>query len=318
VWGEGGILWYNGLTMTTRIAPVELPPGHIEKLRRHLSAEIVRAVGLSADGPLSRPVDWLFRVPTGRFAEVGARFDAWVRQLGFAEAARQILPVFVRGYEAVGNDHIPADGPLLIASNHPGAYDALVIAASVDRDDIKIVAGDIPFLMNLPSASDHFIFATRDPHQRMGVLRTAIRHLRDGGSLLIFPSGHIDPDPAVLPGAWDALHDWSRSVEVMLRRAPDTRVLVTIVSGVLARACTRSPLTRLRKRPRDRQRIAEFIQVIQQMVRERSYALVPDISFAEPLTSERLRIAHGAGEAMDALVHAAEQLFARHADRVFA
>lgn len=297
---------------------MELPPGHVEKLRKHISSEICRAVGLSEQGPLSRPIDWLFRVPTERFAQVGARFDAWVQQHGFAEAARQILPVFVGGYAAVGNDRIPADGPLLITSNHPGAYDALVIAASVNRDDIKIVAGDIPFLMSLPSASDHFIFATRDPYQRMGVLRSSIRHLRDGGALLIFPSGHIDPDPAVLPGAWEALQDWSRSVEVMLRRVPDAQVLVTIVSGVLARACTRSPLTRLRRRPQDRQRIAEFIQVIQQMVLERSYALVPDISFAEPLTTLSLTgVAEHVGP-MDALVRQAQQLFARHADRTLA
>jgi hypothetical protein len=251
-------------------------------------------------------------VPTERFAHVGARFDHWVRHLGFAEAARRLLPTFYTGYQAFGREHIPQSGPLLVTSNHPGVADGLVIAASVGRDDLKVVAGDIPFLMSLPSVREHFLFATRDTHQRMAILRSAIRHLRTGGSLLIFPSGHIDPDPAVLPGAREALDEWSPSVELMLRRAPDARVLVTIVSGVLARACTRSPVTWARKLPRDRQRIAEFIQVIQQMVFERSFSLVPDVSFAEPVTLEDLQDAGGLSGAMDALVSHAQRLFTRH------
>lgn len=285
---------------------------HIEALRAHLSDEIVKAVGLGGVNWSRKPVDWMFRVPTRRFAQVGARFDYWVRNLGFAEAARRILPTFAAGYRVHGAEHIPADGPLLVTSNHPGAYDALVIAASVGRNDIKIVTANIPFLENLPSASRHMLFASLDTHQRMGVLRSAIRHLRAGGSLLIFPSGHIDPDPAIHPGGADALRDWSPSVELMLRRVPDAQVLVTIVSGVLARACTHNPLTRIRKRPRDRQRIAEFIQVIQQMVLERSYKLVPDISFAEPVTLTDLRHAVGLPGAMDALVDNAQRLLARH------
>ena len=98
----------------------------------------------------------------------------------------------------------------------------------------------------------------------------------------------------------------------MLRRAPDARVLVTIISGVLARACTRNPVTWARKLPRDRQRIAEFVQIIQQMVMERSFSLVPDVSFARPLTLEDLRATHGLSGARDALVSHAQRLFARH------
>jgi len=160
---------------------------------------------------------------------------------------------------------------------------------------------------------DNFIFATRDDtHQRMSALRSGIRHLRNGGALLMFPSGHIDPDPAVLPGALEGLQDWSRSVEVMLRRAPDAQVLVTIVSGVLARACTRSPLTRIRKRPMDRQRIAEFVQVIEQMVLGRTLAILPSVSFAEPVSTADLRRGSDAAGLMAELVRRAQQLFVRH------
>ena len=291
---------------------MELQAAHIEALRQHLSVEICKAVGLAGVRWSHRPLDWLFRVPTHRFALVGARFDNWVSHLGFAEAARRILPTFVKDFQAYGTNLVPHEGPLLVTSNHPGACDALIIAACVGRDDFKVVTGNIPFLRDLPSAGDHMLMATTDTHQRMGVLRSGIRHLSEGGSLLLFPSGHIDPDPEVLPGGRDALREWSPSVELILRRVPEAQVLVTVVSGVLARACAYNPLTRVRKHPRDRQRVAEFIQIVQQMVLERSFALVPSISFAEPLTLADLREAVGLSGALDALILRAQGLLARH------
>jgi hypothetical protein len=284
----------------------------IETLRRHLCDEFCKALGLNAGGWYHGLIDLVVRTPTQRFAEIGASFDDWVRRLGFAEATRRVLRQFVSDYSAHGLENVPPAGPLLVTSNHPGTYDCLLIAASVGRDDMMIVTGDIRFLQALPSASEHLLYFTTNLHQRVGALRRAIRHLEAGGSLLIFPSGHIDPDPDVLPGGHDALHDWSPSLEVMLRRVPDTRAMVTIVSGVLAARCTRNLLTRVRKQARDRQRVAEFLQVMQQMVLKRSVALFPRVSFAEPLTLTDLRQASGVAGAMDGLVALAQRALALH------
>ncbi len=291
---------------------MEAQLARIEALRRHLSDEICRAIGLSEDGWYYGPIDRLFRIPTRRFAELGERFDEWASSWGFVEAANRVLPRFASSFEAYGVEHIPSEGPLLVTANHPGTCDALLIAASVGRDDLKIVSGNIGFLRELPVVKDHLLFLTRDTHQRMGILRTAIRHLRDGGMVLIFPSGHIDPDPAVLPGGHEALSDWSPSVELMLRRAPEARVLVAIVSGVLAAACVRSPLTRVRKKARDRQRVAEFIQIIEQLVFNREFPLLPKVSFAEPVTLTDLREVAGFSGAVEALVARARAQMARH------
>jgi hypothetical protein len=281
----------------------------VETLSGYISEEVVKALGLSSEWS-RRLLKPLYGTAARRFAVHGARFDELVARSGLADAARRFLPKMVNGYEAYGAESIPLEGPLLITSNHPGTYDTLVIAANLARDDIKIVSSDIPFIRGLPATKEYMIFTTRDTHDRMVVLRSAIRHLQTGGTVLIFPSGNIDPDPEILPGAHDHLEAWSPSVELMLRRVPQTQVLVTIVSGVLARACVRSPLTRLRKTARDRQRVAEFIQVIQQMLVGSKFSLVPKVSFAEPATITDLRAR--SSRAIEALIDRAHHLLADH------
>ena len=54
---------------------------------------------------------------------------------GVAAGARWVLPRFVKSFTAHGVRHIPDEGPLVIAANHPAAYDSLVISAHVERPD---------------------------------------------------------------------------------------------------------------------------------------------------------------------------------------
>lgn len=284
----------------------------IDELRRLISDEIIHAVGLKASW-WTRKIFWnLFHTPAERFARIGAAFNQWVEEHDFRHAARSLLPRFVGRIEARGHEAIPSDGPLLIASNHPGTYDALVIASHLPRNDLKIVAQRIPFLVGLPRVKQHMIFTTPDAHVRMSVFRASLRHLASGGSLLIFPSGHIDPDPSVLPGARQEVDNWSRSIEMMLQRVPHANLLVTIVSGVVARACAQNPLTRLRKAPLDRRRLAEFIQIIQQMFFERKFALLPKVTFAPPAPLAWLREQAGSSDVLDRIKLIAHGLLDEH------
>jgi hypothetical protein len=285
---------------------------YVDSLRSRLSLEITTSLGLSTTGWYHWLLERLFWIPCHRFSQLGARFDDWVSRSGFVEAASQLLPDFVSDFRAYGAEGIPTEGPLLIASNHPGIYDALLIAACLGRNDLKIFSSNIPFVRGMRFARNHVVFSSDEVHVRIAALRSALRHLVSGGSLLIFPSGHIDPDPAVLPGSHDALSEWSPSVELMLRRAPDTKVLVTMVSGVLAPDCVRNPLTRIRSRARDRQRLAEFIQVAYQLLFERQFHLCPRVSFAEPMTPAELCDWSGASRVTEALIERARDLLTMH------
>jgi hypothetical protein len=196
-----------------------------------------------------------------------------------------VLPKFISRLEVEGQEQIPQEGPLLVASNHPGGADSIALAASLPRQDLKIVVSAMPFIRGLPNSARHFIYTTLDVHERMRVVRESIRHLREGGSLLIFPRGQVEPDPAHLPGALEAVSQWSPSVGLIVKSVPETQVVPAVVSGVLAPSSLRNPLTRIRSSARDRQMLAEFLQIIQQMLLPRRIAVAAQVRFGRPFVA---------------------------------
>ena len=280
----------------------------IAELRGSLIDEIFNAMGLS-QGWLRRAL-WPFAwAPAHRFARLVEGFERCNAEYGFSEAARRMLEHFTQRLEVSGAERIPPEGALLVASNHPGAVDGLAVAASLPRQDLKIVVSGVPFFHNLSFMREHLIYTAQDAHGRMLALRGAIRHLRDGGSVLIFPSGYVDPDPSLFPEAWQSLQTWSASLEIMLKKTPGTRLLITAVSGVLAPECWRHPLVRLRQTMWEKQKLAEFIQVIQQLVLGRRYPLEPRVVFAEPLTLPELRSVEKIDDTMQAIQAHARRLY---------
>ena len=257
-------------------------------LRRTILVEILAALGLSPQGWSSKPLSLLFWPPAHLFARLMAGIDRIIGEKGLPTAAGQLLPRFVDHVCVVGRELIPREGPLLIASNHPGAYDVVAILANMPRDDLKLIVSDVPFLHSLPFASQHMIYTPPGAQARMLAVRGIIRHMQQDGAVLIFPSGLVDPDPDVIPGAGQELNKWSPSLDLVMEKVPQTRLLVTIVSGVLAPACLRSPLTRIPKERWQKQKLAVFLQVIQQLVFFRKFDLKPRLSFGEAKTAAEL------------------------------
>ena len=251
-------------------------------LKDTLLYELTKALGLSQEAGMGKVIQPLFAKATARFAELGVGLDRVVAESGVAAGARWVLPYFVKDFTARGVENIPVEGPLVIASNHPAAYDSLVISAFVERPDYKIIIGDIPFFEHLPHVSQHAIYAP-DPdnlHGRMQVIRKSIRHLEDGGALLLFARGRIEADPDIMPAADAEFGLWSRSLEIFLERVPHTRVLVTIVSGVIARSAFRHPFTWFRSQRPDRQRLAFMLQMMRQILAGKElFGLAPRVSF---------------------------------------
>jgi hypothetical protein len=282
----------------------------LESLTRLALDEICGVFGLPPEAHWRGLIEALFHRTAQGIASYGAVFDEKVAQWGLDGAARWAVPLFASDVEVDGMETIPATGPLIIAANHPGSVDALAIASHIRRRDLKVVASGLGFLRHLPELSRHMIYVPRyDTQGRMNVVRSVIHHLSDGGSVLIFPSGNIEPDPAVLPGAPESLGAWSHSVDVVLRRVPQAQVVVSIVSGVLSSAALRNPLSPFVRSMRDRQKVAEIIQVGVQMLLRTPLGVKPRVTFT------RLPDAPSREARMSQLTSAARRQIEEHALR---
>ena len=259
----------------------------IRRLKEMLVIELTKALGFPQDSPVRSIVRGIFGKATQKFSELAVGLDQAVAAGGLAAGSNWVLPRFVKSHLARGVENIPPSGPLVIAANHPGSYDSIVISAHVSRPDYKVIIGDIPFFQNLSNISRNAIFAPaeQDAPGRMGTVRQCIRHLQNDGALLIFARGGIEADPAFMPAPDGEFNLWSRSLEIFLRRVPGTRVLVTIASGVIAEAAFRHPITWFRGARPDKQRLAFMYQMIRQVLSgQEIFGLVPRVTFGEVIT----------------------------------
>jgi len=254
----------------------------------------------------------LLSPPFKRFAEVVSGLDESVARFGFPEASRQLLPRFVRNAEIVGQEHIPAEGPVLIISNHPGTIDGLLIASRLHRADLKIVATGFPFYQALSKLKDSFIFTTNEMNDKVSAIRQSVRQLQDGGALLLFPRGTLEPDPSVMAGAETTIPKWSPSIELFLRKVPETRLVTTIVSGLIAPSSLRNPFVRLGRNPAERQSVAEVLQMIRHIYMPRSFHVSPKLTFDAPRSALALFEQFGKRGVMQEIVQSTQQLLSTH------
>ncbi len=271
--------------------------------------ELTKAFALPQTDRAHLLVDFFLGKAARAGALAGSELDNVIARGGTNAGANWFIARFVRTHEARGVENIPATGPFVVAANHPGALDAMTITAHIPRKDFKVIIGDIRFFKNLPHVCEHAIFAPQkaDTVGRMSVIRESIRHLQHGGGLLIFPRGGIEPDPACMPDPEGEFHLWSRSLEIFLQRVPDLKILITIVGGVLSPAALKHPMTWLRKKRPDRQRIAFIYQLARQLLSGKQlFDLVPRVTFGEVIEADHHE--HTLAE----IEHAARRTLAKH------
>jgi len=272
------------------------------RLQRLILEEFPTTFGTAPNGLFARVSRSLFALPTGRFGRVFAAADRAVGRGGVGAGCALMLSLMNVGVTARGAGNLPAEGPLLVVANHPGAYDSIALASTIPRRDLMIVLREIPFFRGLPNSSKCFLYATFDPISSMVALRATIRHLQAGGSVLLFGTGTIEPDPALGPGAVPALARWSRSIEIILRHVPGLKLVPAAVSGVLMPSFVNNPLRLVRKNPVDRRRVTEYQQVITQMLFPRWFDVTVRISYAPPVTLADLSRESGGGKLMPAVL----------------
>ncbi|MCW9088960.1 MAG: lysophospholipid acyltransferase family protein [Gammaproteobacteria bacterium] len=151
----------------------------------------------------------------------------------FAAQALQYLNVAPR---IVGGDlaHIPSSGPVVVVANHPfGGMEGVVMTLLLRsvRPDVRIMANSL--LKRIPELDETIIGVNPYGHRgavkkNIAPLREALRWLKSGGLLLVFPAGDVSrfhpQDLTIRDSRWDATIAW-------LVRASQAQVVPVHFSG---------------------------------------------------------------------------------------
>jgi len=266
-------------------------PDHLEAITRACVDDLLSAFGLGGTGRWRLPLELVSRIPARRLARQISVYDWIVGEWGLAAGGAWALERMSRDAQVGGGENVPREGPLLLVSNHPGLADAVALFAATPRTDLRVVAAERPLLEALPNTKRHLLTVPETSPGRLGLVRAATRHLQRGGAVLTFPGGRIEPDPAALPGAVEALDRWSSSVDLFARLTPGLAIVPAVVSGVISPAALRNPLTRLRRQRRDREWLAATMQMLTPALRD----VTVRVEFGSPV-----RGGLGAGDAVRA------------------
>ena len=137
---------------------------------------------------------------------------------------RYTLETLNINYSVIGGslEDIPKEGPTIIVANHPfGAIEGVILAELLlqVRSDVKILANY--FLQRIPELKDLFIGVdvfdkTQSTKNNMAPIKHAIKHIKQGGLLLMFPAGEVSS--MHLSSAQITDKKWNRIIGMMVRK----------------------------------------------------------------------------------------------------
>jgi 1-acyl-sn-glycerol-3-phosphate acyltransferase len=287
-----------------RITRTETQTSSLLSQRRRIAGIVARESAETLVGhPAGLRVEVVRRLLGPVADQVARRFvtyDGALGEAGMRHGSAWIVDDATGGLAVEGRERIPTRGPILVVANHPGLSDAVALLAALGRDDAWIVTASYPFLRAMRLASRRFLFVSDDRADRLSAFRSIVARLRAGDTVLVFPSGGLELDPALArDAALASLGTWSRSIELLARLAEDTLVVPVAVSGVVSRSAFDHPLARRRGVLKARQRMATLLQLaVPALYRPNRVS----ISFGVPIAGGTRDLHAAVIEAMRALI----------------
>lgn len=197
------------------------------------------------------------------------------------EVSRTLLDGYSRDIRIHGTEHVPLSDPVLFVGNHAGIGDSLMVYMSSPRTDIYTLLYNNGMLKRFEEFHRYSIIVDKD--NPMLSLRSTIRHLKAGQSVLLFPRGHVEDDPALyLESALATLAEWSNSIEFLARKVPNLQVVPFAVGGLISRKAMANPIVQ-RYKTRNYQ---HFLAGTFQMVTPFYHDPIASIFYGEPLIGE--------------------------------
>jgi 1-acyl-sn-glycerol-3-phosphate acyltransferase len=129
-------------------------------------------------------------------APISSSVSPWLTRLVYPVGKYLVLPLYFGRLDVTGQEHIPSEGPVIVAPTHRARWDAVVVPFTTG----KIVSGrDLHFMI---SANEYqgvqrwFMkrlggFPVDPQRPSIGTLRHSVDLLCQGEMLVIFPEGDI-------------------------------------------------------------------------------------------------------------------------------
>ncbi len=169
-----------------------------------------------------RAIEWM----TGKYTllKLVRRFEAAgpVARSGFWRRALDLLEIdLLTPDEQIAR--IPREGPVVIVANHPhGLVDGMILAELTGRvrQDYKILTRSL--LTNVPIIQYHML-PVAFPHEpdalktNIAMRKEAMKHLADGGVIILFPAGQVATSPGWFDSAVEP--EWSPFTAKMILRS---------------------------------------------------------------------------------------------------
>ncbi len=251
------------------------------RLYRAMSASVVEAFCFTHPA-LNATLHILCAPFVLELTRLGIKMEAIIARDGHLRgASKWLVEIAALSLRAQGVENVPTSGPVLFLGNHAGLGDAFALLAGSPRTDTAVLAYNFGILPGLQEMRRHVIVVDKNAPYR--AMRQCIRHLRAGKSLLIYPRGEIEDDPALaLEPALASLTDWSRSIEFFARQAPDLTILPCAVGGVISRRALLNPVVRCYRDKDKRHFLAATFQMMFPFYRDP----VISLRFGRPLHGE--------------------------------
>lgn len=136
--------------------------------------------------------------------------------------------------ETAADFEFPKSGPLIVIANHPyGILDPVLLAHYIAsyRPEVKVMTNSM--LAAFPALRPHIIAVNpfggeAAAKSNIGAMKEAMKHLKDGGALVIFPAGEVAGYKA---GTGIKEPEWSTHVGALVRRTKATVLPVFFPGG---------------------------------------------------------------------------------------
>jgi 1-acyl-sn-glycerol-3-phosphate acyltransferase len=133
---------------------------------------------------------------------IHSRIDPWLIRWFYPLGAYFVLPSYFDRITVTGREHIPLDGPVIVAPTHRSRWDALILPFAIGR---LVSRRDLRFMVSaneMKGIQGWFIrrlggFPVNTDHPGMGSLIHSLELLAEGEMVAIFPEGGIFRDNVV-------------------------------------------------------------------------------------------------------------------------